>query len=143
MGGDGGKGGDSIRNYYGNQSSSNDLSSLFGGNRTFNLGAGSSSFDIKTNSVDLSSFLKDSSTNTAGAGGAGGEGGGFDVAASVGVGVGGGSGSGGQVDKNTQNPFSFMPSVGGGSGSNDKLPLYLAIGGTLLGVILIIATRRR
>lgn len=143
MGGDGGKGGDNIRNYYGNQSSSNDLSSLFGGNRVFNLGAGSSSFDIKTNSVDLSSLLKDSSTNTAGAGGAGGEGGGFDVAASVGVGVGGGSGSGGQVDKNTQNPLSFMPSVGSGGGSSNNMPLYITLGVVGAGMLLIILTGRR
>lgn len=142
MGGDGGKGGDNIRNYYGNQSGSNDLSSLFGGNRTFNLGAGSSSFDINTNSIDLSSMLKDSSSNTAGAGGAGGEGGGFDVAASVGVGVGGGSGSGGQVDKATQNPFQFIqPTSGSGGGNN--MPLYITLGVVGVGMLLIILTGRR
>lgn len=136
MGGDGGGGkGDSF--HFGNQSGHNDLSSLFGGNRTFNLGAGSSSFDIKTNSVDLSSYLKDSSTNT---GGAGGEGGGFDVAASVGVGVGGGSGSGGQVDKNTQNPLSFLPNSGS---SGDKMPIYIALGVISVGAILIILKRKK
>lgn len=133
----GGDGGDSTKPTFGNQSGYNDLSSLFGGNRVFNLGAGSSSFDIKTNSIDLSSWLNDKSSST---GGSGGEGGGFDVAASVGVGVGGGSGSGGQVDKNTQNPLSFMPSVGSGGG--DKMPLYIALGVVGIGALMIIFAKR-
>lgn len=133
----GGDGGGADRVYFGNQSGYNDLSSLFGGNRTFNLGAGSSSFDIKTNSVDLSSFLKDSSSNTAGAGG---EGGGFDVAASVGVGVGGGSGSGGSVEKSEQK--SWLPNTAGVN-SSDKMPFYVALGVIGIGVILIISKKAK
>lgn len=124
---------------FGNQSGYNDLSSLFGGNRVFNLGAGSSSFDINTNSIDLSSFLRGQSGAASGDSG-GGEGGGFDVAASVGVGVGGGSGSGGQVDKATQNPLSFLPS---GGGSNNNMPLYITLGVVGVGVLLIVLTAGR
>lgn len=134
----GGDGTGSVDVKFGNQSGYNDLSSLFGGNRVFNLGAGSSSFDINTNSIDLSSFLKDSSTRT---GGTGGEGGGFDVAASVGVGVGGGSGSGGSVDKASYDSSTRTTSVG--VGNSDKMPLYIALGVVGIGAVLIIMGRKR
>lgn len=134
----GGEGGGNNRPNFGNQSGYSDLSSLFGGNRTFNLGAGSSSFDIKTNSVDLSSYLKDSSTNTAGAGG---EGGGFDAAASVGVGVGGGSGSGGSVEKNDQSSRMSSLDISGQSG--DKMPIYIALGVFSVGVLIILIKRKK
>lgn len=122
----------------GNVSQSANLSGLFGGNKTFNLGAGSSSFDIKTNTVDLSSMVRDDSTNTVRKETSGG---GFDAALSVGVGM-GGSGSGGSVEKVTSNTKSDASSISsGGGGSN--MPLYIAIGVVGVGVLLIVLKRRR
>ena len=141
MGGKGVSNTQSSHIQFGNQSGYNDLSSLFGGNRVFNLGAGASSFDINTNSIDLSSFMKGGDAkNTASA--EGGEGGGFDVAASVGVGVGGGSGSGGSVEKSTQNPFQF-PTMSSGSGGSNNMPIYIALGVVCVGMLLIVFTGKR
>lgn len=123
----------------GNVSQSANLSGLFGGNKVFNLGAGSSSFDITTNTIDLSSFVRDDSTNTVRKETSGG---GFDAALSVGVGMGGGSGSGGSVEKVTSNTKSDASSISsGGGGSN--MPLYIAIGVVGVGVLLIVLKRRR
>ena len=123
----------------GNVSQSSNLAGLFGGNKTFNLGAGSSSFDISTNSVDLSSLVKDDSTNTTRKETSGG---GFDAALSLGVGM-GGSGSGGSVEKvtSTNKNDSSTLGVGGSSGSNT--PLYIALGVGAVGVLLIILKKRR
>ena len=124
----------------GNKTNSSNFAGLFGGNKTFNLGAGSSSFDISTNSLDLSSLFRDESTNTTRKEVSGG---GFDMAASVGVGVGGGSGSGGQVEKvtSTQNTDNSQLSAGNKGGGNT--PLYIALGVGAVGILLIILKRRK
>ena len=126
---------------FGNTSNNANFTGLFGGNKTFNLGAGSSSFDIATNSVDLSSMFRDESTNTTRKEVSGG---GFDLAASVGVGVGGGSGSGGQVEKvtSTQNTDNSQLSAGNKSSGGNN-PLYIALGIGAVGVLLIILKRRK
>ena len=126
---------------FGNVANNANFAGLFGGNKTFNLGAGSSSFDITTNSVNLSSLFRDESTNTTRKEVSGG---GFDMAASVGVGVGGGSGSGGQVEKvtSTQNTDNSQLSAGNKSSGGNN-PLYIALGIGAVGVLLIILKRRK
>lgn len=134
-----GRGGDSIteifNSSFGAVSSGSNFSNLFGGGNTFNMGAGSSSYTFNSDSMDLSSIMKNDNTAK------GGDGGGMgtieaDVAASVGVGVGGGSGSAGSVDKTTANTttdtMSRVTSAGGG------YALPLAIGGVGLVTLLLL-----
>ena len=123
----------------GNVSQSSNLAGLFGGNKTFNLGAGSSSFDITTNSVDLSSLVRDDSTNTTRKETSGG---GFDAALSLGVGM-GGSGSGGSVEKVTSTNKNDSSSLGVGMSNGSNTPLYIALGVGAVGVLLIILKKRR
>ena len=124
----------------GNVSQSSNLAGLFGGNKTFNLGAGSSSFDITTNSVDLSSLVRDDSTNTTRKETSGG---GFDAALSLGIGMGGGSGSGGAVEKVTSTNKNDSSSLGVGVSNGSNTPLYIALGVGAVGVLLIILKKRR
>lgn len=125
---------------FGNISNNANLAGLFGGNKTFNMGAGSSSFDITTNSVDLSSMFRDESTNTTRKEVSGG---GFDAALSLGLGLGGGSGSGGQVEKVTSTNTTDNSQLSAGNKANGNTPLYIALGVVGLGAILIIMKRKK
>lgn len=124
---------------FGNISNEWDFSNLFGGGNVFNLGAGSSNTMLNTKTMDLSSMLKDSSTNKDST-----EFGNIqaDLAASVGVGVGGGSGSAGAVDKTSS--YTSSESMSGNSSGSGLMsnPLILIIGGAFALVIFLMLKRR-
>lgn len=127
---------DTYSTNFGNFANTQDFSNLFGGNKVFNLGAGSSNTSVLSSSTDLSSVFKTdltaTNTNKNEAGGIG-----MDVAASVGVGVGGGSGSAGAVDKTTTTSEidNSSMSVSAGKGGYTT---YLLIGGGVLGLLIVL-----
>lgn len=126
---------------FGAISQAHNFSNFFGGQKTFNLGAGSSSFDIITNSMDLGSYMTNETTQKGGDSSGGGVGTiAADVAASVGVGVGGGSGSAGSVDKTTANTTTDTMSRVASAGGGYALPLAIAGVG---GVVLLFAMRKK
>lgn len=126
---------------FGSSTNSSNFSNLFGGSKVFNMGAGSSSMSIDTTSVDLSSYFKDDSTNTARTETSGG---GFDAALSLGIGMGGGNGSGGAVEKitSTNKTDNSELSAGNKSGFLSN-PLIVAVIVGVVGIISVIFLRRR